>query len=386
MKTGKHLFILYFYLLKKIQKIEPSTKNTAPNSIKEKRFRFSLIIKDIGIAALISILFYQTMVFLHTGHLIFPNFYALIEMALLFTLLLFLFWSHYGISSLMESPYFTNTNRIIKTITEIFLVILVTFLLVTTIVKLPTELIFPPEAIVPAKIRVGFVVTTTLSLFFYFFVERERSKRRLQERMLHSTRLQKENFQAQLQSLKNQVNPHFLFNSLNVLSSLIRKNESQAREFIYRLAKVYRSFLDYSHEQLVPLKKEMELTEAYIYLLSTRFGDSLQFNVNISDAQKDLLLPPGSLQMLVENAIKHNGSTRKKPLTIEIYSKENYLIVKNNLQPRLEKVTSTKTGLQNIRRRYKFLSDEEVEFTKTEKEFIAKLPLLKIDTYENSNY
>ncbi|MBZ9730186.1 histidine kinase [Salegentibacter sp. JZCK2] len=229
-------------------------------------------------------------------------------------------------------------------------------------------------------------MTIILSLFFYFLVERERSKRRLQEKILRSTQLQKENYQAQIQSLKNQVNPHFLFNSLNVLSSLIRKNQSQAREFVYRLSKVYRSFLDHSHEQLVPLQKEMELTEAYIYLLSTRFGDNVRFEINVSKDHTHLLLPPGSLQMLVENAIKHNGSTRKKPLIIQICSEKDELVVKNNLQPRLEKMESTRMGLKNITRRYKFLTNKEVKFNTSEKEFIAKLPLLKVEVYENSNY
>jgi LytS/YehU family sensor histidine kinase len=225
-----------------------------------------------------------------------------------------------------------------------------------------------------------------LSLFFYYFVERERSKRKLQEKIIRSTRLQKENFQAQLEGLKNQINPHFLFNSFNVLSSLITHNKIQAREFVARLSTVYRSLLVHSEKQLVTLEDEMKLSRAYIYLLSTRFGANLQFDINIEEDHLQLLLPPGSVQMLIENAIKHNGSTRKKPLYIDILSQDKILKVKNNLQPRLEKFESTKTGLQNIRRRYKFLSNREIEIVTTNKEFLVLLPLLEDQAYEDPNY
>lgn len=383
MRKRKNLLIFYIYLLDKIKRIEASAKNIDSS---RKRFGFYLILKDIGIAALVTVLWYYVMVFMHQGYIMVPSYYNLIEMGLFFIFLLFLLWMHHGISSYMESSVFKEINTVIKTIIELSIVILATLLLTFITIYLPTSYIFPPEAILPENIRTAFVITIILSLFFYFLVERERNKRKLQEKILRSTHLQKENYQAQIQSLKNQVNPHFLFNSLNVLSSLIRKNQSQAQEFVHRLSKVYRSFLDHSHEQLVTLQKEMELTEAYIYLLSTRFGDNVRFEINVPEDHTHLLLPPGSLQMLVENAIKHNGSTRRKPLIIQISSEKDEVIVKNNLQPRLEKMDSTRTGLKNITRRYKFLTDQEVKFITSEKDFIAKLPLLKVEAYENSNY
>ncbi len=383
MRKRKNLLIFYIYLLDKIKRIEASAKNIDSS---RKRFGFYLILKDIGIAALTTVLFYYVMVFMHQGYIMLPSFYNLVEMGLAFVFLLFLFWVHHGISGLMESDVFKRTSPVNRTIIELSIVILATLLLTFIVTYLPSSYIFPPEAILPERVRTAFVITIILSLFFYFFVERERNKRKLQEKVLRSTHLQKENYQAQIQSLKNQVNPHFLFNSLNVLSSLIQKNQSQAQEFVRRLSKVYRSFLDHSQEQLVSLRKEMELTEAYIYLLSTRFGDNVRFEINVSKDHTHLLLPPGSLQMLVENAIKHNGSTRKKPLIIQISSEKDELIVKNNLQPRLEKMESTRTGLENITRRYKFLTDQEVKFITSEKDFIAKLPLLKVEAYENSNY
>lgn len=385
MRTSKKLLILYFYLLEKIKKIKPPHSNTDPVK-RKKRFRSSLILKDIGVAAITTLLFYHLMVFLNLGYISIPTYYSLIEMGFLFLFLLILFWVHHGISNFMESNYLKNTKTVYKSMIEIVVVILSTLLLTFLVTYFPTVLIFPPEAIDPERVRTAFVVTITISLFFYFLVERERSKRKLQEKILRSTQLQKENFEAQIQSLKNQVNPHFLFNSLNVLSSLIRQNQEKAREFLHRLSQVYRSFIDHSHEQLVGLTKEMKLTEAYIYLLKTRFGDSVQFETDIAEEYKNSLLPPGALQMLVENAIKHNGSTRKKPLVIQIFTKDQKIFVKNNRQPRMEKIESTKTGIQNITRRYRYLSDKKVNFTSTEKEFIAELPLLNPEAYESSHH
>ena len=181
------------------------------------------------------------------------------------------------------------------------------------------------------------------------------------------------------------MNPHFLFNSLNVLVSLIPQDPARATEFTRKLSQLYRSFLDNTALQLVPLEKELEIAEAYIYLLKTRFGEAVKFKIEIAEEAKKFHLPPGSLQVLLENAIKHNGSTRKKPLFIQIFSREDLLFVKNNLQPRLEQVESTRTGLKNIESRYSYLSDRKPKFEKTKDHFVAQLPLLKVETHENTH-
>ncbi|MGA9589968.1 MAG: histidine kinase [Salegentibacter sp.] len=246
-------------------------------------------------------------------------------------------------------------------------------------------LLYPEVQPKPESLRVGYVLSGVLSLFFYFYVEKNRNQQQLQAEMLRSAHLQKENFEAQLQNLKDQVNPHFLFNSLNVLGSLIYKNQEQAVEFTRKLSDMYRSYLDNSNDPLIPLRKDLEVTKAYIYLLETRFGKAVEFRLNIATDMQELFLPPGAVQMLIENAIKHNGSTRKNPLVIHIYTEDDRLIVKNRLQARRNKIVSTKTGLKNIRSRYQFLTNQEVIITKSEEEFIVKLPLLKVEANENSN-
>lgn len=386
MRTRKNLFIFYIYLKQKLKIIKEQVQNRSTASGKEFHSRLYLVLEKAGIAAITTLLIYATMMVMSLGRIIWPSGHMWLEIVSAFFFLLVLFWTHSKISNFVSSSRTRGLQPWKKASAEVVIVILLTLVLHWVFNVLPLRLVYPTTKFDPVSLRTSLVMVIIISLFFYFLVERERSKRKLQEKILRSTQLQKENYQAQIQSLKNQVNPHFLFNSLSVLGFLIRKNEKQAREFVYRLSKVYRSFLDHGHEQLVSLKKEMELTESYIYLLSTRFGDNVQFKIDVSQSQLSLLLPPGSLQMLVENAIKHNGSTRKKPLLITIFSVGNELVVKNNLQPRLEKIDSTGTGLENITRRYKFLTDREVNFSKTEEEFVAKLPLLKVETYENSNY
>ncbi len=386
MSTRKNLLIFYIYFTQKLKTIKKQVQNNYSDSAQRIRSQIHVILEKAGIAAITTVLVYSMMMLLNMGKLVFPSQHMWVEIVSAFVFLLILFWFHRKISNFINSGRFENFQLWKKAFIEVVMLIAVTLVLHKLINFLPLRLIYPSAVFDPRSMRISETMAIVTSLFFYFLVDRERSKRRLQEKILRSTQLQKENFQAQVQSLKNQMNPHFLFNSLNVLSSLIKQDEKQASEFVYRLSKVYRSFLDHSDEQLVSLRQEMELIEAYIYLLSIRFGNNLRFKINVSKDHMDLLLPPGSLQMLVENAVKHNGSTRKKPLVVEIFSEENYLLVKNNLQPRLEKIKSTKTGLQNIRRRYKFLSEQEVTFTTTEKEFIAKLPLLKVEAYENSDY
>ncbi len=386
MRTRKKLFIFYIYLNQKFRIIKQQVKNSSSTVEKSVRPQTYLLLEKAGIAAITTILIYSTMMFLNIGKLVWPNKFMLVEIISAFFFLLILFWSHHKISDFINSGSIRSWRSWVKAFAEVIIVISTTLFLHVLINFLPLMLIFSISVFDPASVRSSVVMSVIISLFFYFLVERERNKRKLQEKILHSTQLQKENFEAQLQSLKNQVNPHFLFNSLNVLSSLIRQNEEKAREFLHRLSKVYRSFIEHSEEQLVSLEKEMELTEAYIYLLRTRFGDNVRFIRNIQDRHRELLLPPGSLQMLVENAIKHNGSTRKNPLLVEIISEDQKIIVKNNLQPRLEKLQSTRTGLKNITRRYKYLTNKKVTFTTTEKEFLAELPLLKTEAYESYNH
>lgn len=186
-----------------------------------------------------------------------------------------------------------------------------------------------------------------------------------------------ESAQAQLQNLKDQINPHFLFNNLSVLSSLVYKNQDKAVDFINQLSKVYRYLLDSKNNELVTLEDEMTFLKSYIYLLSIRFEDSLKFDILIDDALNQKVLPPMTLQMLVENAIKHNEVSNAMPLMISIKSNQQTICVSNPLQKRTNVEASSKTGLQNIQARYSFMTDEKVVIEEMNNSFSVTIPLLQ---------
>lgn len=186
-----------------------------------------------------------------------------------------------------------------------------------------------------------------------------------------------ESLQAQLQNLKDQINPHFLFNNMSVLSSLVYKDQDKAVDFINQLSKVYRYLLDTRSSELVSLCDELTFINSYIYLLQIRFDKNLIFDLDLPKEEEQKLLPPMALQVLIENAIKHNEISNELPLTIHIKIHGNKLEVSNTLQLRTVAEESSKTGLQNIRDRYHFFTEEQVEVIHSPKSFTVRIPLLK---------
>ena len=188
--------------------------------------------------------------------------------------------------------------------------------------------------------------------------------------------LQKENLQSQFDILKQQVNPHFLFNSLNVLTSLIKLEPDLAEKFSEQLSKVYRYVLENKDNELVDLHTELNFLDAYIFLLNIRFVDKLKVNINIPENRRGDLIIPMAMQLLIENAIKHNTMSKSNPLNINIFIDENDMLnIVNNLQERPSQLVSTGVGLKNIQNRYLLLNNTQPVFEKTETQFIAKVPL-----------
>jgi sensor histidine kinase YesM len=191
--------------------------------------------------------------------------------------------------------------------------------------------------------------------------------------------LKKENLQTQLESLKAQVNPHFLFNSLNSLSSLISEDPAKAEKFLDEMCKVYRYLLRNNENDLAPLWVEMQFIQSYYHLLKTRYGDSLYLEVNIPDELVWYRIPSLTLQMLVENAVKHNVMMKDQPLNIHITTAEGpRLIVSNNLQ-RKKRISSNKVGLNNIVKKYKLLKQDDIIVQEDEKAFAVVLPLIQVE-------
>lgn len=183
--------------------------------------------------------------------------------------------------------------------------------------------------------------------------------------------------QSEFDTLKSQVNPHFLFNCFNTLSSLITEDKQKAEVFLNELSKVYRYLLRNNEDGMSTLKNEIGFIESYFRLLKTRHGAAVDFQVETDKRYSNYLLPSLSLQMLVENAVKHNALSKNKPLTIEIFTATgNKLVVNNNIQPRSQKAPSGKVGLTNIRSKYELIKVPGFQVMEDGKYFTVVLPLI----------
>ncbi len=219
-----------------------------------------------------------------------------------------------------------------------------------------------------------FGLWVTLSIIVVFYSVHYYNK--YQQNRVKESQIVAKNQAAKFESLKNQLDPHFLFNSLNVLTSLIGENPKQAEKFTTKLSKVYRYVLEQKDKDLIPLEEELKFAKSYMELLKMRFEDGVHFSIPETVSNSELKIVPLSLQLLLENAVKHNIITSKKPLEIRIYEKHGFLVVENNINLKASLDKSTKVGLKNIHQRYSLISREKVEISSANNVFKVKLPLL----------
>lgn len=198
---------------------------------------------------------------------------------------------------------------------------------------------------------------------------------------LEAERLQKENARSQMKTLRNHLDPHFLFNNLNILSSLIDHDSELSKTYLDKFAEVYRIILRADTGDLTTLEEEMKLIDSYMYLLKIRFKDSIIFTADIDPKHKETVIPPLSIQMLVENALKHNVASTKQPIEITIHSIDgDYIRIQNNIQKKKFMPAERKgTGLDNIKRRYAYFTDKDIVINEGDHHFIVDLPLMHID-------
>jgi two-component system, LytTR family, sensor kinase len=199
-----------------------------------------------------------------------------------------------------------------------------------------------------------------------------------QQVRLKNEMLQKVNAETTFEVLKNQVNPHFLFNSLNTINAMIDKDSAAAKNFVTNMSQVYRHVLNSAGQPVVTLAGEMEFAMAYSNMLQERHAGSLHIHIRITDEYLDDLLPPMSVQILIENAIKHNVVSARMPLAITIETVKRRLIVSNRLQEKKVKEPSTGTGLHNLHQRYGYLCNQGIDIDKADGLFVVSLPLLRI--------
>lgn len=198
--------------------------------------------------------------------------------------------------------------------------------------------------------------------------------------------MRRENLRAQFASLKGQVQPHFLFNTLNTLSSLIHKDADRAERFVEGMSDVYRYVLKAADQLTVPLSEELDFIHAYADLLTSRFGKGFELTINVDDDHGNYLLPPLCLQLLVENAVKHNAILPDSPLQVTIETKNEHLVVTNNINKKHISVPSEKKGLSSIITRYRLLHQPDITIVESATSFTVTLPLLKHPVYESADH
>lgn len=223
------------------------------------------------------------------------------------------------------------------------------------------------------------LITTVVVFFVSYAIYLSRRQNLM---VIQNQELQTESAKNQYESLKNQLNPHMLFNSLNTLSTLVDESAEKSKEYIHELSYVLRYTLQESENHKVDLQQEIEYSNAYIFLQQMRYEDSLSFNIHVSETAKRKQVPPMSLQLLIENAIKHNEISSKKPLAINISTVDDeWLIVSNAIQPKFNTANAHTTGigLENLNKRYLLLFDNEIEVDKGSDTFTVKIPLIEPD-------
>lgn len=328
----------------------------------KKRLGFEVLMGTLFYLAM-STIFYEGILFLWLGYL--------------FSVSIFFFLSEgaFAFNKLIANKYPWHTHTLRR------IVILVSFsVLWFAVIGFISQLVRPAveqSLIIPPSMYSASVVMTVLFVTIYIVLLLAYNYHQsLSEILLENERLKQEKINQDYQSLQDQLNPHFLFNNLNTLIAIIRNDKEAAIRFTSNFADVYRYVLQSNKRNSVSLKEELRFIESYWALHKERLGDGLIVEANIDENLLDWHLPPLSLQLLVENAVKHNVATKSMPLTIKVFTKNNKLVVSNNLNVK-NTTYSTKTGSDNLKQRYAFLTDKKVVIKKGEDKFCVEIPLIE---------
>jgi len=273
-------------------------------------------------------------------------------------------------------PHFHQTRkRLLIQIPVVLVYAALVELLLADILCYPIDLIFglehpstpPMQGMAAAYMIVLLWSAIYENIYFYY---------QLKQTLLEKEQAKRDHVRSQLEGLRNQVNPHFLFNSLNTLMNIIAEDQRLAIRYLKKLSKVYRYILDIRRDEVIPLQDELDFIHSYVFLQKERFRGNLEVTFDIPEAVLQHKIVPLSLQILFENAIKHNVISSKKPLHIDVFVRDEKVIVQNNLQRKNQTMPSTKVGLENVRNRYRLVTDETVTVNETAEYFEVALPLI----------
>lgn len=346
-------------------------------------------VRRIAIAGALAIAIQIIFVYIKFGN-IFRVYHitSAIELTFTFFYFLTLFWIYPKISNWVSSSFFSRFNAIIVNIFEGVIVVISTFLL-TAIVKVApmwaTMFYYNSQneglnmQFDLVAMRKSIIIHAVLGLLFYYFVERERLRKEIQAEHLRFAKLQREEFRNQLEKLKNQVSPKFLFQSLDTLDGLIASNPEDAVTFVNHLSSVYRSYLN-DKEEVITLARELEIVEAYTFLIQAGLGEKVQLTIEATPKYLDWQLPYGSLQSIIEQAVVDRESSPDHPLSVSVHTTGDKLILQI-AQQQNQGYFSVKKILNNISERYTYLTDQRIEIKDNGKELCISIPLLRIEQY-----
>ncbi|MBB5644058.1 sensor histidine kinase [Pedobacter cryoconitis] len=288
-----------------------------------------------------------------------------------------LIW-YYNILTLpvYSSKDVSNGFSVMRLVKGLFFGIAVMFILACIQQYLLSHLNFGPVMLM-FEVR-GILV----NIAFYMFLHLLHQSYQNQQVGIELERTKADNLGAQYELLKQQVNPHFLFNSLNTLKYMVESEDEHSVDFILKLSNFYRFTLESRKLDLIRLAEELEILDAYVFLLKARFEEGIDLSIDINPDYEQSLIPPFTLQLLVENCIKHNIVSFDKPLKIKLYSEKDILVVENRLQLKTTREISTGLGLENINQRYTHLLNKAIEIQVSETLFSIKLPII----YENNHH
>ncbi|AWK05667.1 histidine kinase [Flavobacterium crocinum] len=287
------------------------------------------------------------------------------------TLLFSLFIWYYNIYSL---PKFSS-NKTTKSLFnwKLLLSVVLGILLMVILVIAHQELFQVSKMDAPIMFELRGVL---INLIVYMFLHLLFQNYQTQQMGVELERTKAVNLGAQYELLKQQINPHFLFNSLNTLKSMVDMNDENSSDFILKLSDFYRFTLESRKLDLIPLREEIQILDSYVYLLKARFEDGFVLENEIEEKQYESVIPPFALQLLIENCIKHNVVSLDKPLKIKLYSEKDFLVIENPIQLKRGAIVSTGVGLDNINQRFMHLVHKEIEIDKNETTFKVKIPLI----------
>lgn len=301
--------------------------------------------------------------------------YAYAEYSLMvFLINLFLLQAHIW-KSMLLSKHFPWVEKLrTRFIWELVITMIFTFAIVTSGMLIFYSVIWNVSLPVPNIIEYN-IFALFFSLFLGFAINAEDIITRWRKAVLEKEKLEKDTIKANLKAIQANISPHFLFNNLNVLHALIDEDSEQAQDYLHKLSSVYRFILKRRNEELISLKDELSFIKDYLFLLSIRFGEQVNYVIDVPN-KNGASIPPATLQILVENAVKHNEVSQEHPLNITLKREETYLSVTNNLQ--LKPISEGEGfGLENIKERYAYLSEMPVLIDKTDQAFTVKIPLLE---------